>query len=573
MSTVNAKSCFRLTLIFIFFILALATLSHARQFGAFASGGVLSPNEAKYDVKYYELNLKVDPSHQEISGYVEARVESVVPAMDTLELDLINNFTISKIERAGKTLPFMHQNHKIKLALAEKLTTNQQASFRIHYAGKPPVAMRPPWEGGFNWSKDGNGKPWIGVSCQGEGGKIWWPCKDHPSDEPDSVGINITIPDSLYCATNGLLQEIVPAEKGWKTFRWKTRYPINNYNVSINIGDYAIVRRPYHGTTGTMDITFYVLKSDSAKAPALLEMAEEFLHFYAKYFGEYPWIKEKFGLAHTYYLGMEHQTINAYGNHFRNNALSYDWLMLHEMGHEWWGNYVTARDWADFWIHEGICSYAEALFLNDKFGLEAYHKYVKENLRQRIQNRQPIVPKRNATTSETYNSDIYAKAATMLHTLRYLIGDSLLRDVLKTFATDPAYTLHNRVVSQDFIDLVNRKINQDSIWLSRPRSSMRSVIKSGQDLNWFFQQYLFTAKPPTLEYKILRKPDASTELEIRWRDEGFRLPVEVRVTTGDKVSVKRVEVTSSWQRYQFTGNPKLEIDPTGWILMEVVEGK
>jgi aminopeptidase N len=544
------KSSLRLSPLFLLFIPALV---FARQFGTFASGGVLSANEAKYDVKYYDLNLKVDPAKQHLSGYVRIMVESVVPAMDTLELDLIDLFTVSKIERDGKVLPFTHCDNKIKLALAEKLPLGNKANFRIHYAGNPLVAARPPWDGGFNWSKDANGKPWVGVSCQGEGGKIWWPCKDHPSDEPDSVGINITIPDSLYCAANGLLQEIVPAEKGWKTFRWKTRYPINNYLVSISIGDYAVVRRPYRGATGSMDIVFYVLKQDSAKAPALLEMAEEFLRFYAKYFGEYPWLKEKFGLAHTHYLGMEHQTINAYGNHFRNNAYGYDWLMLHEMGHEWWGNYVTARDWADFWIHEGICSYAEALFLNDKFGMEAYHKYVKENLRRRILNRQPIVPKRDATTSETYNSDIYAKAAVVLHTLRYFIGDSLLLDVLKTFASDPAYTLHNRVVSQDFIDLVNRK--------------------TGKDLTWFFQQYLFTAKPPVLEYKITRKPDASTELEIRWRNEGFHLPVEIRATTGDKVSIKQIDVNSSWQRYQFSGNPKLEIDPAGWILMEVVEGK
>jgi aminopeptidase N len=250
---------------------------------------------------------------------------------------------------------------------------------------------------------------------------------------------------------------------------------------------------------------------------------------------------------------MEHQTINAYGNRFRNNQYGYDGLMLHEMGHEWWGNKVTARDWADFWIHEGICSYAEALFLNDKFGPEAYHTHVKENLRRHLLNRQPIVPKRNATTSEAYTGDIYAKAAAMLHTLRYLIGDSLLLSVLKTFATDSAYTYHNRVVSQDFIDLVNRK--------------------SGQDLSWFFRQYLFTAKPPALEYTIFRKPDASTELEIRWREEGFHLPVEVRVTAGDKVSMQRFDVTSQWQRYQFSGDPKLEIDPTGWILMEVMEVK
>ena len=553
MSTVIAKICLRLYFAFLVLAVLFVNFSHARQFGTFASGGVLTANEAKYDVKYYELNLKVDPAKQHLSGYVDILLESTVPAMDSLELDLVNFYTISKIEREGKALPFTHQNHKIKALLTEQLTAGTRANFRVHYAGNPPVAARPPWQGGFNWSKDTNGKPWIGVSCQGEGGKIWWPCKDHPSDEPDSVGINITIPDTLYCATNGLLQAIVPAQKGWKTFRWKSWYPINNYNVSINIGDYAVVRRPYQGTTGKMDILLYVLKSDSAKGPALVEMAEEFLHFYAKYFGEYPWIKEKFGLAHTYYLGMEHQTINAYGNHFQNNEYGYDWLMLHEMGHEWWGNKVTVRDWADFWIHEGICSYAEALFLHDKFGSEAYHKYVKENLRRRIANRQPIVPKRDATTSESYNGDIYAKAAVVLHSLRFLLGDSLLLNTLKIFATDPAYTLQNRVVSQDFIDLVNRK--------------------SGQDLNWFFQQYLYTAKPPTLEYKILRKPDASTELEIRWRDEGFRLPVEVRATAGDQVSTKRVEVTSTWQRHQFTGTPKLEIDPTGWILMEVVEGK
>jgi aminopeptidase N len=229
------------------FIVTLARFSYARQFGTFASGGMLSSNAAKYDAKYYELNLKVDPAKQYLSGYVDVLLESAVPAMDTLELDLVNYYVISRIEHEGKSLPFTHQNHKIKLALHEKLTAGSRASFRIHYAGHPPEAIRPPHQGGFNWSNDKNGKPWIGVSCQGEGGKIWWPCKDHPSDEPDSAGINITIPDSLYCASNGLLQEIVPAEKGWKTFRWKTRYPINNYLISINIGDYAVIRRPYRG--------------------------------------------------------------------------------------------------------------------------------------------------------------------------------------------------------------------------------------------------------------------------------------------------------------------------------------
>lgn len=531
-----------------FFEMALAQQS---AFGTFASGGMLSPNQAQYDVKHYALNLKIDPAQKSLAGFVEATVTSTAPALDTLELDLVNFFTISKIERDGQSLPFTHRAHKIKVPLAEKLARQQSATFRIHYAGQPPVAARPPWQGGFNWSQDRNGKPWIGVSCQGEGGKIWWPCKDHPSDEPDSVALSITVPDTLYCAANGLLEAVSTPEKGWKTFHWKTRYPVNNYNVSINIGDYAIVQRTYRGAAGTMDIVFYVLKQDSAKAPALVEMAGEFLHFYRRYFGEYPWIKEKFGLAHTDYLGMEHQTINAYGNHFRNNAHGYDWLMLHEMGHEWWGNYVTARDWADFWIHEGICSYAEALFMQDKFGITAYHQYVRENLRPRILNRQAIVPKRNATTSETYNGDIYAKAAVVLHTLRFLIGEKTLLEVLKTFATDPAYTLHNFVTTQDFIDLVNRK--------------------SGRDLNWFFRQYLFTAALPTLEYKIRKTAEAETALELNWREKDFQMPVEVHVwKSGELLMQKRYKVSSQRRHYSFPGDVKIELDPQGWILMNTV---
>jgi len=519
----------------------------APDISTLASGGVLSANEAKYDVQYYVLNLKIDPVHKTLSGNVEVTLVSIAPALDTLELDLINAFTVRKVESAGRALPFLHRAHKLKAMLFNKLAPQQRATFRIYYAGQPPVAVHPPWQGGFNWSQDRNGKPWIGVSCQGEGAKIWWPCKDHPSDEPDSVALNLTLPDSLYCAANGLLDSVSVPAPGWKTFHWKTHYPINNYNVSLNIGDYVLRKRRYRGTSGEMDIIFYVLKQDSAQAPALLEMANEFLHFYSRYFGEYPWIKEKFGLAETDYLGMEHQTINAYGNGFRKNSLGYDGLMLHEMGHEWWGNNVTVRDWADFWIHEGICSYAEALFVQDKFGLAAYHQYVEENLRLRIRNQQPIVPARNATTSETYNDDIYAKAAVVLHTLRYVLGEKLLLDILKTFATAPAYTLHHQVVTQDFIDLVNRK--------------------SGHDYTWFFQQYLFTANLPTLEHQIVVDHGEKKLLELRWRERDFRLPVEIRLTTGTTTTIKRLAVTATTHRFALPENAEVEIDPQRWILM------
>jgi aminopeptidase N len=520
-------------------------------FGSIASGGVLSPQQAKYDVKYYDLNLKIDPGQRHLAGFVEIMLESAAAELDTVELDLINLYRISKIERDANGLTFTHRDHKVKISLESKLAKGSRTALRVYYSGNPPAAALPPWQGGFNWSLDStSGTPWVGVSCQGEGAKIWWPCKDHPSDEPDSVAINITVPDTLYCATNGLLEKLTVPEPGWKTFHWKTRYPVNNYNVSINIGNYAVVRRPYRDSNGEMDIVFYILKQDSAKAPEWLAMAEEYLRFYSRYFGDYPWSKEKFGLAHTHYLGMEHQTINAYGNHFRKNDRGYDWLMLHEMGHEWWGNFVTVRDWADFWIHEGICTYAEALFVNEKFGREAYHSHLRERARY-IRNRQPIVPKPNATTSESYSNDVYFKAALMLHTLSYLIGDAPLLDILKTFATDPAYTMHNRVVTQDFVDLAQRK--------------------SGKDLSWFFKQYLYTAALPTLEHKIIRKPGKPVLLELRWREKDFHLPVEIRASAGDSVALQRYEVTSKKKRYQFPENANLEFDPARWILMETAE--
>ncbi len=510
------------------------------------SGGPLDFNQSLYDVLYYDINLKIDPAKRSLTGFVDIRLQSLGDSLRMLEFDLIDAYTVTEVSSDGVEGTFQHKNHKIMVPLKEPLKKDSIEVLRIYYEGQPPVARRPPWEGGFVWSTDSAGAPWVGVACQEEGAKIWWPSKDHPSDEPDSVAINITIPDSLVCAANGLLDSITTPSAGWKTFHWKTRHPINNYNVTVNIGAYVSYRRTYHGTRD-MDIVYYVLREDTAGARELLDQAETTLTFYAAYFGEYPYIDEKFGLAEAPYYGMEHQTINAYGNNYRNTPLGYDFLLLHEMGHEWWGNHLTVGDWADFWIHEGIDIYAEGLFIESHYGEEAYHRFFQETVRPRLKNRQAIIPHQEATTSEAYTIDVYYKGAMVLHMLRYLMGKEALLAILREFATRPDFTDPNRVTTQDFIHLVNQR--------------------TGRDWGWFFTQYLEKAELPVLYAKV--QPRATeTSVTLQWKTAAFFMPVTIAVTTGDKTQLQRVNVTHQKQTWFYPAGSTVVIDPQKWLLYE-----
>ena len=428
-----------------------------QRFGIYASGGPLSENQASYDVTYYDIHLRVDSQRKTLAGFTDVVVRSRVKELDQIELDLIDNFKVQKVSDEDSTaLNFQHDDDKLRVKLTKQAGKGRFVSLRIFYQGKPPVAIRPPWIGGVNWSKDSEGNDWIGLSCQSEGAKIWFPCKDHPSDEPDSAGIHITVPASYFCASNGLLEAVDTLADGWLTYHWKTRYPINNYNINFSIGKYEKVERQYVTLQGdTMPVVFYYLPESREKADFHIDMAVDMLQTYRRFYGEYPFSKEKFGLVQTDYLGMEHQTINAYGNKFRYREIEgqkYDWLMLHEMGHEWWGNKVTVKDWADFWIHEGICTYGEALFRLAKFGEEQYHRKM-ASIKKGIRNRSPIIPHRNATSHEAYQGDIYYKGAYLMHSLRFWLGDSLFFDHLWHFANDSAYTYQNLVTTDDFLNL------------------------------------------------------------------------------------------------------------------------
>ncbi|MCK5076188.1 MAG: M1 family metallopeptidase [Calditrichia bacterium] len=532
------------TLILIIIVIIASILISHDRYGYYASGGSLSENQAAYDVLFYTLNLEPDFEAQAIAGDIIIKLKVVGDKISKIELDLINNFNVSEIIIGMDKLSFIHKDDKLIVKLNSTIEKDSIVELNIKYSGQPVEAIVPPWVGGFNWSKDEDGNEWIGVSCQGEGSKIWFPCKDHPSDKPDSAAINITVKEDYYCASNGILKSVTTPREGYKTFHWFTGYPISNYNININIGKYEIIQKNYiTQNQDTMPMMFYVLPQSINGAEKHLDMAIDMLYTYRDYYGEYPFTLEKFAIVETDYLGMEHQTINAYGNKYKYDTLAgkpYDWLMLHEMGHEWWGNKVTAKDWADFWIHEGICTYGEALFQLSKAGEDAYHKYMKK-IKGRVQNTKPIVPQKNATSHEVYSSDVYMKGASLMHTLRYVMGDELFFSTLKQFANDSSYTYKNLVTTSDFIELVNRN--------------------SGKDLSNLIDLYLHTTILP----QILIDSVAQNKYHVSIHNIDFKLPMNVETSDSSyrtKLGPMPKEIYS-----QFTP----EIDKKGWYLKTTIK--
>jgi aminopeptidase N len=340
-------------ILFLFF--SLIALSQSAQ--NLKSGGVLKPEQAIMDIRHYTVALDVDPEQKTINGYTEIDLNLLKPS-DILLFDLWHGLTISKVWVNGKIQTYTHTNDDlIKINLLQPLPA-EKVKVKIAYSGKPAIAERAPWIGGFQWEKDSTGNPWISITCQGEGAKIYFPCKDHPGDEPnEGADMIITVPKGLVVAAPGLLQKVTNKKKK-STYHWKTNYTISNYCILFNAGKYKVVKRIYTTVEGNkVPMEYYVLEENAGKAEKLLDLYEQSARILEKYFGEYPWVKERIGLSETPHLGMEHQTNIAYGNKYRYEKLGekdFDWLLHHEFGHEWWANKVTNRDWAHMWIQEGI---------------------------------------------------------------------------------------------------------------------------------------------------------------------------------------------------------------------------
>lgn len=507
------------------------------------SGGKLSSNQAAMDVTHYTIKLKVDPYKQTISGIVNISF-ILIGKPDKIEIDLLDDFHVSGTAIDGMNLSFTHKNHKILIEYPG-LDLFKTHYLEIKYSGKPPVAKNPPWDGGFTWEKSEDGHPWIAVSCQTNGAYIWYPCKDHPSDKPDGVDISITVPDPLTVAANGVIQSIHSEGDKWTTWHWRTEYPISTYNVNFTAGYFEVVERTGYILDKPLNMVYYVLPEKRDGAEGLLKDAEEYLNFYARNFGQYPWMEEKFGLVHTPYWGMEHQTINAYGNNYKKTKLGYDFLMFHEMGHEWWGNYLSVADWADFWIHEGFDTYAEALYIEEKFGKKTAKSFVNNRYKKNIQNEQAVVPERNTSTEYKTDNDVYYKGAHILHSLRYLIGDEVLRESLKEFIQMPKELPQNQTSTKEFISLIHNN--------------------SGQNIQWFFNQYLFKNDLPVLivEEEIIKNKKF---IDLWWENDGFKMPVEIRFESFDGERNRKLDLNNSPTRIAIPLKSDLLIDPENWLL-------
>lgn len=523
------------------------------------SGGALMPEQAAYDVTFYNLALSVDPDRHSIDGAVTVYAKVVHP-LEWFVLDLDSRLTVTKVELLdadGKPWQarFERRGNKIWSHLRVSKQSGERLALRLHYHGQPKIAPAPPWVGGFTWAKTADGQPCIATSMQFDGADLWFPCKDHPSDEPDSVALNIKIPKPLILASNGRLRGVTENSNNTHTFHWFHSNPINNYNVALNIAPYKTIEGTYKSTGGEeIKVTFYALPENFEKAQKVFPQLTEHLRFYEELLGPYPFRADKYSVAETPHLGMEHQTVIAYGR-YRNNQFGFDDLHHHELGHEWWGNLVTAFDWRDFWLHEGFCTYMQALYAEYLHGQSAYHEFFVSS-RPRVRNITTLAPRETTTINERYfvapefiesDGDIYTKGALILHALRYLIGKKALLKSLRRFAyptpemekiTDGRQCRF--ATTDDYLNLVEEI--------------------SGKELDWFFEVYL---RQPVLPRLVVEQE--GDKLHLCWvTPENLPFPMPVDVKIGNKI--QRVEMPDGTATVALTGGQAWEVDPQKWVL-------
>jgi len=526
--------------IFVFYLfLFISSSLVAQEFGRSDSlRGYLSPLRSCYDVTYYHLDINVDPEEKFIKGYTEIHFNAL-ESFQLFQIDLFENMNISQIIYKEKELDFTREFNAVFVDFKDTIELNTKAFITVFYDGYPREAINAPWDGGFSWKKDKNGKDWIGVSCQGLGASSWWPNKDHQSDEPDSMLVSCQIPYGLTCVSNGNLRlhDLRKSTMHFNTFHWFVSYPINNYDVSVNIGDYVHFGDKFISQSDTLSLDYYVLSYNEDKARKQFEQVKPMLRCFEEYLGPYPFFNDGYALIETPYLGMEHQSGIAYGNDYKPGykgntdfiaGLDFDYIIIHETGHEWWGNSITANDISDMWIQETFCTYSEVLYVECIYGYDAMIKYVKNQMSM-ARNARPIVGVPDVHSKGS--SDMYAKGSAVMHTVRSLVeNDSLWFDLIKTM------TNHFKYQTIDGRDVLNY-INQ----------------KSGKNFDNIFQQYLYSSKLPVFEYYFTGF-GRNKKLNYRWKAiESFNMPIKVRL---DGNFYKWVYPTSEWQQIRMKGSSR-----------------
>lgn len=489
-------------------------MSIAQEFGrADSLRGYLFPERSCYDVTYYHLNLNVDPEEKYIKGFTEIHFD-VVNDFTVLQIDLFENLQIKRIEFENRELKFSREFNAVFVEFTRNIKQGENASIKVYYEGNPRIAVNAPWDGGFSWEKDDNGKDWIGVSCQGLGASSWWPNKDHQSDEPDSMLISCQVPSGLQCVANGNLRlhDVRKSTMHYNTYHWFVSNPINNYDVSLNIGDYTHFSDVFVSGEDSLDLDYYVLSYNKEKALDHFKQVKPMLKCYEQFFGPYPFWEDGYALVETPYLGMEHQSAIAYGNDYlpgyKGNTnfiagLDFDYIIVHETGHEWWGNSITANDISDMWIQESFCTYSEVLYVECKYGYETMLKYVKNQMKM-VRNDKPIVGIPHVHHKGS-SGDMYQKGSAVLHTIRNLIeNDSLWYDLIISMTN---FFKHQTIDGRDVLNYINEK--------------------SGYDFDDLYQQYLYTNTLPQFQYKVERSK-GKNYLRYRWEaNDNFDMPIKV----------------------------------------------
>ncbi len=507
--------------------------------------GSITPARAWWDVTHYAIQVKPDFDTKTIKATTDIAFK-VLDAGKEMQIDLQMPMQIDTIRWGAVTVPFTRDSNAFFLHFPETLKKGSAQTIHIAYSGKPRQAVNPPWDGGWIWKTD-QGSPWMTVACQGLGASVWYPCKDHQSDEPDSALLTMIVPDTLVGVGNGRLRSQTKNTDGTATFTWAVTVPINNYTIIPYIGKYVNFTETFNGEKGPLDCSYWVLDHDLEKAKMQFKQVAGMLTCFEHWFGPYPFYEDSYKLVETPHLGMEHQSAVAYGNKFMNGylgrdlsnsgwGLKWDYIIVHESGHEWFGNNITSKDIADMWIHEGFTDYSETLFVECQYGKQAADDYV-TGLRAGIQNRTPVIGPYGV--NQEGSGDMYNKGANFLHTIRQVINNdetfrSILRGLNKTF-------YHQTVTAKQIEDYISKQ--------------------AGIDFSKVFTQYLADTRIPTLEYKF-----DGGKLSYRYTNciAGFAMPLKVTLD-----AEKWLKPTDQWQTLP-TKATKLEVDRNFYVDVKIV---
>jgi aminopeptidase N len=507
--------------------------------------GSVTKERAWWDLQKYELSVSVNPTLQSIKGSNVVHYK-VLEVNNVMQIDLQSPMVIDKVLQDGAALEITHDGNAHYVKLAKAQVVGSLNSITIEFSGKPVVAKRAPWDGGFSWGKDSNGKDFVATSCQGIGASLWWPCKDHMYDEPDNgMTINLNVPGDLIGVSNGRLKKQKVEKDKTKTFTWVVVNPINNYGVNLNIGDYANFSEKYKGEKGLLDMDYWVLKSNLEKAKVHFKDAARAMEAFESWFGPYPFYEDSYKLVEVPYLGMEHQSSVTYGNGYQNGykgtdlsntgwGLKWDYIIIHESGHEWFANNITYKDIADMWIHESFTMYSESLFIEHFYGKEAGAEYSR-GVRFGIQNREPLIGDYGVNSGGS--GDMYNKGNNLLHTLRQVVNDdaawkAMLRGLNKEF-------YHQTVTTKQVEEYIAKSLNLN--------------------LTAFFDQYLRDNRIPVFEYLV-----KDGNLTYHWSNciRGFDMPV--KVTIDGKEKVLKTTTRPSTEKLETKG-AVIKVDPNYYV--------